>query len=96
MACSRQGQNRTAKLDIGEIKRRLPICEVLACYDVKVRYSGSKVVKLCPFHDEKTASHVRPARNTFHCFARAGGDAVDFANRGSTRLALDIGDHRFR
>jgi DNA primase len=73
--------NRRIKdTDVGEVRVRNRIEEVVGEY-VALRRAGADSLKgLCPFHEEKTPSfHVRPAHGTFHCFGcREGGSVVDF------------------
>lgn len=47
---------------------------------IDLKKSGSRLVGLCPFHDEKTPSfNVTPSKGLFHCFGcDVGGDSIDF------------------
>jgi DNA primase len=71
---------RIRDADIGEVRERNRIDEVIGEY-VALRRAGADSLKgLCPFHDEKTPSfNVRPGHGTFHCFGCGqGGSVVDF------------------
>ena len=64
-----------------EIKRRLPMMDLLERSGVQMRRSGSGFVGRCPFHDEKTGSFnvgsQRPDRA--HCYGCGwSGDVVQF------------------
>jgi DNA primase len=65
--------------DVGEIKSRIDIAELIGDY-VSLRRAGSYLKGLCPFHSEKTPSFtVSPDRQTFHCFGCGkGGDVIAF------------------
>jgi len=67
-------------MEIPEIKRQLPIGQVLAHYGLKPDRQGRL---LCPFHPDKTPSlQIYPKTNTFCCFSTnctAGtGDPIQF------------------
>ena len=65
--------------DVATLKERTSLEEVVREH-VTLRRSGSSLVGLCPFHDEKSPSfNVRPAQGFYHCFGcSAGGDAIKF------------------
>jgi DNA primase len=56
-----------------------------------LRRVGTRMVGLCPFHDEKTPSFsVDPAKKLYHCFGCGeGGDAIGFLQQTE---ALDFPD----
>lgn len=69
------------RIDFSQLKneaKQKPI-EELYSFE-KVKRFRNKIVALCPFHDEKTASfNIFINDNRFHCFGcGAKGDAVDF------------------
>jgi DNA primase len=66
--------------DIGLVRERARIDEVVSTHVTLRRAGGGSLKGLCPFHDEKTPSfHVTPARGYFHCFGcQEGGDVLDF------------------
>ncbi len=71
--------NRTA---VDEIKRRIPIDELLGSY-VKLEKSGKSLKARCPFHNEKSASFfVSPERGSYYCFGcQAKGDIFSFVEQ---------------
>ena len=48
-----------------------------------LRRSGARLVGLCPFHEDKTASFfVNPQKQLWHCFGcKAGGDVFNFVEK---------------
>lgn len=60
-----------------EQAREVPIESL---YTGDLRTIGSKLVGLCPFHEEKTASFtIFTNENNYHCFGcQEHGDAIDF------------------
>ena len=67
---------------IEEVKRRSEIEDVVGKY-VRLKRTGSNIVGLCPFHNEKTPSFtVFPQTSSFYCFGcGAGGDVFSFIMR---------------
>ena len=66
--------------DVGYIRDRAPIDEVVADYVQLKSAGGGQKKGLCPFHDEKSPSfHVTPSKGYFHCFGcQTGGDVIAF------------------
>ncbi len=64
---------------VREILETARVEEVVGDY-VNLKRSGSNMLGLCPFHDEKTPSFsVSPSKNIFKCFGCGrAGDAVKF------------------
>jgi DNA primase len=64
---------------IQALKSRMNIADVVKRY-LALRPAGSRLVGLCPFHNEKTASFsVNPDKGVFYCFGcQASGDVIDF------------------
>jgi DNA primase len=78
-----RGRGRISDRDIGTIRERVRIEEVVGDY-VQLRRAGVDSLKgLCPFHDEKSPSfHVRPNHGHFHCFGCGeGGDVYTFLQK---------------
>jgi len=65
--------------DVELVKERSSIEDVVREH-VTLRRSGSNLVGLCPFHDEKTPSFsVNPTQGFYHCFGCGkGGDVISF------------------
>ncbi|HWC24056.1 MAG TPA: DNA primase [Flexivirga sp.] len=65
--------------DVELVKERSSIEDVVSEH-VTLRRSGSNLVGLCPFHDEKTPSFsVNPTQGFYHCFGCGkGGDVISF------------------
>ena len=64
-------------MDIQDIKKSLPILQVLAHYKIQVDKHHQI---LCPFHeDDKPSCKIYPETNTYHCFACGKtGDVIQF------------------
>ena len=64
---------------IDEILSKADIADVVGTY-VSLKYKGSNMWGLCPFHDEKTPSFsVSPSKGIFKCFGcNKGGNAIAF------------------
>ena len=64
---------------IQALKSRLNLAEVVKRY-LALRSVGSRLVGLCPFHNEKTPSFsVNQEKGVFYCFGcQASGDVIDF------------------
>lgn len=64
---------------IQDLLERVDVADVVGRY-VQLRRSGSNLLGLCPFHDEKTPSFtVSPAKQFYHCFGcGAHGNAIRF------------------
>lgn len=60
-----------------------PIAEKVQSYGISLIKAGVELKGLCPFHNEKTPSfHVRPEKQTFHCFGcGVGGSVIDFVSK---------------
>jgi hypothetical protein len=73
-------KERILDTDIGEVRARNRIEEVVGEYVALRRARADSLKGLCPFHEEKFPSfHVRPAHGTFHCFGcGVGGSVLDF------------------
>ena len=89
--------------DVGLVRERARIDEVVRDY-VSLRSAGGGSLKgLCPFHDEKSPSfHVTPAKGFWHCFGcQEGGDVISFVrkidalafNEAVEKLAAKYGIH---
>lgn len=82
------------------VKAKVNMVELVRRY-VELRPSGSRMVGLCPFHNEKTPSFsVSQDPGLYYCFGcQASGDAIDFYCRinglsfqdGVERLAAETG-----
>ncbi len=84
---------------IRDVADRVNIVEVVGERVPDLKKRGAGFWACCPFHDEKTPSfHVRPDRQTYHCFGCGeGGDVIDFLIKvdGLTfREALEDVAHR--
>jgi DNA primase len=68
--------------DVATLKERTSLEEVVREH-VTLRRSGSSLLGLCPFHDEKTPSfNVNPTTNHYFCFGcQEGGDAISFVQK---------------
>ncbi|MEO8830319.1 DNA primase [Lapillicoccus sp.] len=68
--------------DVAAVKERTSI-EDLVREHVTLRRSGSSLVGLCPFHDEKSPSfNVSPLTGYYHCYGCGeGGDAISFVQK---------------
>lgn len=64
---------------IQALKSRLNIADVVRRY-MELKSAGSRLVGLCPFHNEKTGSFsVNQEKGVFYCFGcQASGDVIDF------------------
>lgn len=74
-------KRKKASYDIEEIKRRLRLEEVCAREGVVLESSGvGRMVGVCPFHAERTASFsVSIEEGTYHCFGCGqSGDVLSF------------------
>ena len=62
-----------------EIRSRNEITDLISTY-VKLKRTGSSLVGLCPFHNEKTPSFtVTPRKQMFYCFGcHRGGNVITF------------------
>lgn len=85
------------RLSIGELealKASHPIATIAARYGLELARSGSRLVSLCPLHDETHPSFTLfPDAGRFYCFGcRQGGDVIDLVrllDGVSFREALD-------
>ena len=64
---------------IDELITRNPIEDVAAQY-MSLKRSGARLVGLCPFHGEKTASFsISPSVGLYYCFGcHKGGGVINF------------------
>lgn len=70
--------NRFGDFEI-EQARKFPLERL---YEGRLRKVGSRLVGLCPFHKENTASFYIFPDNKFHCFGcGAHGDSIEFIKR---------------
>jgi hypothetical protein len=82
---------------VESIKSANPIEQIIGQY-VQLKPSGTSLVALCPFHEERNPSFtVYPATGTFHCYGCAKhGDVITFIREMehlSFRQALDALDN---
>jgi DNA primase len=72
-------QNTESRERIDRVKNSNPIDRVVGRY-VDLRPSGSNLVGLCPFHEERVPSFtVYPNTGTFHCYGCGKrGDVINF------------------
>lgn len=72
-------QKMIEQRSIEHLRNSIDIADVVGAY-VSLKRSGSSLVGLCPFHDDKSPSmHVNTQKGFYHCFAcGAGGDAIKF------------------
>lgn len=68
--------------DVVTVKERSSIEDVVREH-VTLRRSGSSLVGLCPFHDEKSPSfNVNPTNGFYHCYGCGeGGDVISFVQK---------------
>ena len=68
--------------DITTVKERSSLEDIVREH-VTLRRSGSRLVGLCPFHDEKSPSFgINPAAGFYHCFGCGeGGDVISFVQK---------------
>ncbi len=73
---------RIKDASVEAVKQATDIVTLVEGY-TRLRKSGSRLVGLCPFHQEKTPSFgVSPDRGTFKCFGCGeGGDAIAFVEK---------------
>ena len=91
-----QTHNGDSRERVERVKSLSPIAQIAGQY-VQLRPSGSNLVGLCPFHDDRTPSFtVYPATGTFHCYGCGKhGDVISFVgliehlNFGQVLDALD-------
>jgi DNA primase catalytic core len=70
--------------DVGEVRSRVAIEELIRDYNVALLPSGAKRFRaLCPFHREKTPSfYVDVEKQFYHCFGcKEGGDIFTFVEK---------------
>jgi len=65
---------------IEQIKASIPLAQEVASYGIELKKSGSLLVGLCPFHEERTGSFkIYEDDHHYHCFGcGAHGDLLDF------------------
>ncbi len=75
---------------IDQLLERADIAEIIG-KRVRLKRSGSVLVGLCPFHQEKTPSFtVYPQRQFYHCFGcQVGGSVLNFLQRFDNLQFLD-------
>ncbi|WP_411283076.1 DNA primase [Lapillicoccus sp.] len=68
--------------DVTAVKERSSIEDVVREH-VTLRRSGSSLVGLCPFHDEKSPSfNINPVNGYYHCYGCGeGGDVISFVQK---------------
>ncbi len=68
--------------DIATVKERSSLEDIVREH-VTLRRSGSRLVGLCPFHDEKSPSFgINPTIGFYHCFGCGeGGDVISFVQK---------------
>jgi DNA primase len=93
----RRNLDSTLTQRVERIKSTNPIEQVIGQY-VQLKPSGTSLVALCPFHEERNPSFtVYPATGTFHCYGCAKhGDVITFIREMehlSFRQALDALDN---
>ena len=68
--------------DLEEVRRRSDLVQIVSAH-TSLRRSGSRLVGLCPFHEDKTPSFfVNPQKQLWHCFGcKAGGDVFNFVEK---------------
>src|SRR6266511_965667 len=73
---------RIKDASVEAVKQATDIVTLVEGY-TRLRKSGSRLVGLCPFHQEKTPSFgVSPDRGTFKCFGCGeGGDTIAFVEK---------------
>ena len=67
---------------ISSIREKVKIEDIVGEY-VTLKKSGSGMIGLCPFHDERSGSfHVSPSKKMYKCFGCGeGGDAISFIQK---------------
>lgn len=82
IAISAGKTNAELREKIDHLKRETPIESVVQSY-IELRPSGTTLLGLCPFHDDRTPSFtVFPQARSFHCFGcGAHGDVLNFLQR---------------
>jgi len=83
-----------------ELKRQVPIDQLIGEYVPSLQRRGSSIKALCPFHEEKTPSFtVNPEFGFYHCFGcGAHGTAIKFIQefeKVDFRLAVETLARRF-
>ena len=75
---------------IDRVKEASDIVEIVSSY-ISLKKSGSNLVGLCPFHNEKTPSFtVSESKQYFHCFGCGeGGDSITFIMKKENLDFLD-------
>jgi len=75
----RRNSDSTLTQRVERIKSANPIEQVIGQY-VQLKPSGTSLVALCPFHEERNPSFtVYPATGTFHCYGCGKhGDVITF------------------
>ena len=73
-------KNRAQKFDIGEIKRRVALLDLVKKLLPDLKKHGREYKARCPFHKDKTPSFaINENKNVFFCYGcSAGGDVIKF------------------
>ncbi|WP_116004325.1 MULTISPECIES: CHC2 zinc finger domain-containing protein [unclassified Simplicispira] len=64
---------RIPNTDIQRLKEEIAVQRLVESSGIELKKTGKDLAGHCPFHADETASLiVTPAKNLWHCFARAG------------------------
>ena len=72
------------RFDVEALRRKHPVAEVIAGYNIDLRPSGRALIGRCPFHNDGGRPNltVYPATQSWYCFrCGVGGDAIEFVKR---------------
>ncbi len=82
--------------EIERLRREVSLERLVEARGVKLERTGSNLVGLCPFHDDKRTPNfvVTPEKNVWHCFVcQLGGSVIDFVMKtegASFRHAVEL------